>query len=512
MTPPAAESGPRRPGSARRALRRAGPPPGRQLADQTFSRVAGAPLVSGNRLRLLRDAVENYPAWAEAIESARRTVHFESYIIHEDETGRRFADLLAARARAGVRVRLIYDWLGALGHASWRFWRKLRDAGIEVRCFNPPRFDQPFGWLSRDHRKMIAVDGRVAFVSGLCVGQRWIGYRGRGLEPWRDTGVELIGPAVADIEQAFAQTWAQAGDPIPEDELPERNAIAPAGHVTLRVIATVPHVAGLYRLDQLIAAGARQTLWLTDAYFVGATPYVQALRAAARDGVDVRLLAPGASDVWLVGSLSRAGYRPLLEAGVRVFEWNGSMLHAKTAVADGRWARVGSTNLNLASWLGNWELDVAVEDEGFASAMEAMFLEDLTHATEIVLSHRARIRPLAPRPPGRRRGKAGSGSAGRAAAGAIGIGSAIGAAITDHRALGPAEAKVMGAAGIFLLALAMLGLVWPWLIAIPLSLIGAWVGVALLAHAHALRRGGPPTGPAESRREAAPPTERDPRA
>ena len=159
--------------------------------------------------------------------------------------------------------------------------------------------------------------------------------------------------------------------------------------MTLRVIASVPHAAGIYRLDQLIAAGARRTLWLTDAYFVGVTPYVQALRAAARDGVDVRLLAPGASDVWLVRSLSRAGYRPLLEAGVRVFEWNGSMLHAKTAVADGRWARVGSTNLNLASWLGNWELDVAVEDERFASAMEAMFLEDLTRATEIVLSDRA---------------------------------------------------------------------------------------------------------------------------
>jgi cardiolipin synthase len=506
MTSAAAESGATRPEPV--VLPPAALPPGRLLADQTFSRVAGAPLVAGNRIRILRDAAENYPAWAEAIESARRTVHFESYIIHDDETGRHFAELLAARARAGVRVRLIYDWLGAFGHASWRFWRKLREAGIEVRCFNPPRFDRPFGWLSRDHRKMIAVDGRVAFVSGLCVGQRWIGYQGGGRGPWRDTGIELVGPAVADIEQAFAQTWALAGDPMPEDELPEGDTIAPAGDVTLRVIATVPHAAGLYRLDQLIAAGARQTLWLTDAYFVGVTPYVQALRAAARDGVDVRLLAPGASDLWLVRSLSRAGYRPLLEAGVRVFEWNGSMLHAKTAVADGRWARVGSTNLNLASWLGNWELDVAVEDEGFAAAMEAMFLEDLTRATEIVLTHRARVRPVAPRPPAPGGDEARSGSAGRAAAGAIGIGSAIGAAMTDHRALGPAEAKVMAAAGLFLLALAVLGLVWPWLIAIPLSLIGGWVGLALLAHARALRRGGPPTGAAPSPGEATTPTER----
>jgi cardiolipin synthase A/B len=392
-------------------------------------------------------------------------------------------------------VRLLYDWLGAFGHASRRFWRTLRDAGVEARCFNPPRFDHPFGWLSRDHRKMIAVDGRVAFISGLCVGQHWIGYPERGIEPWRDTGVEVVGPAVADIERAFAQTWALTGDPLAVDEpLPAREAIAPAGDVTLRVIATVPHTAGLYRLDQLIAAGVRRTLWLTDAYFVGVTPYVQALRAAARDGVDVRLLAPGASDVWLVRSLSRAGYRPLLEAGVRVFEWNGSMLHAKTAVADGRWARIGSTNLNVASWLGNWELDVAVEDEGFASAMEAMFLEDLTRATEIVLKNRARVRPVVKPPPRRRPQEAGSsGSAGRAAAGAIGIGSAIGAAITDHRVLGPAEAKVMAAGGIVLVALALLGLVWPWLVAIPLSVISGWVGLALLVRARALLHADPAT-------------------
>ena len=151
----------------------------------------------------------------------------------------------------------------------------------------------------------------------------------------------------------------------------------------VRVVASMPNVAGLYRLDQLIAAVARQTLWLTDAYFVGTTSYVQALRAAAVDGVDVRLLVPGSSDIPIFVSLSRAGYRPLLEAGVRVFEWNGSMLHAKTAVADGRWARVGSSNLNVSSWIGNWELDVAVEDETFAQAMQEMYLEDLTHATEI---------------------------------------------------------------------------------------------------------------------------------
>ncbi|HYE66665.1 MAG TPA: phospholipase D-like domain-containing protein, partial [Pyrinomonadaceae bacterium] len=298
------------------------------LADQAFSRAAGAPLVPGNSVRILKDAKENYPAWIEAIQAAKKTIHFESYIIHEDAAGYEFATLLAAKAKEGVRVRLIYDWMGGLGAASRGFWRSLKKVGVEVRCFNPPQFDSPFGWLSRDHRKMISVDGRVAFVTGLCVGCHWIGNPQRGIEPWRDTGVILQGPAVADVERAFSQNWAATGPPITEDDLPERESIPPAGDVMLRVIATMPNTAGLYRFDNLIAAGARQSLWLTDAYFVGTTVYVQSLRAAARDGVDVRLLVPGSSDIPLMRALSRANYRPLLEAGVRVFEWNGSMLHA----------------------------------------------------------------------------------------------------------------------------------------------------------------------------------------
>jgi cardiolipin synthase len=457
----------------------------RTLADQAFSRASGAPLVPGNGVRILKDAAENYPAWLEAIGAARRTIHFESYIIHEDEAGRRFAEALATKSREGVRVRLLYDWLGALGHASGRFWRELRRAGVEVRCFNPPRLDSPFGWLSRDHRKMIAVDGSVGFVTGLCVGQRWVGDPSRGIEPWRDTGVEIRGPAVADLERAFAETWALCGAAIPIGELPTRESIAAAGDVMLRVIASAPTTAELYRLDQLIAAGARRSLWLTDAYFVGGTPYVRALCAAARDGLDVRLLVPGASDVWLMRALSRASYRPLLESGIRVFEWNGPMLHAKSAVADGRWARVGSTNLNVASWIGNWELDVAVEDAEFALAMEEMYREDLGHAIEILLTARHRVRPAAT--PASRQDRH-EGSAGRAAAGALGIGRAVGAAVTGHRVLGPAEAKLMASAGVALLVVAALAAWWPWLVAAPLAGIGGWMAVALLLRAWRLHR------------------------
>jgi len=479
----------------------------RTVAEQAFSRTAGAPLVGGNAIRLLRDAGENYPAWLDAIESARHSVLFENYIVHDDAVGRRFADALAARAREGVRVRVIYDWFGCLGTASRAFWNRLRDAGAEVRAFNPPRFDSPLGWVSRNHRKSLCVDDRVAFVSGLCVGQRWVGDPQRGIAPWRDTGVEVRGPAVADVAQAFARAWAETGGSIPVDELPVAAAIAAAGDVELRVLATIPAVAGLYRLDQLIAALARERLWLTDAYFVGTASYVQALREAAMDGVDVRLLVPGASDVPIISPITRSGYRPLLEAGVRVFEWNGPMLHAKTAVADDRWARVGSSNLNVASLLGNWELDIATEDARFAACMQDAYLADLERSTEILLVEHNRVRcaGLDGEPVRRRRGGSGGasgvrgsrGSAGQLATGAMRVGNTFGAAIANRRVLGAAEAKTMVSAGIGLAVVAVLAVLWPRVLAWPLAALAGWSAAALLWRVRRLHR------------EAAPPSRGD---
>jgi cardiolipin synthase A/B len=462
--------------------------PVRAIADQAFSRAAGAPLIGGNSVRLLIDATQNYPAWLAAIDSARHHIHFESYIIHEDSAGKTFADALIAKAEQGVRVRLIYDWLGGLGKASRNFWSRLRAGGVEVRCYNPPNFASPFGWLSRDHRKMLSVDGTVGYVTGLCVGRMWVGEPDKKIEPWRDTGVEVLGPAVADIEHAFAQVWAMMGEPIPENESSSTTAPAPAGSMNLRVVATEPATAGMFRLDQLIAAIARHRVWLTDAYYAGTAPYVQALRAAARDGVDVRLLLPNATDIPFLRPLSRAGYRPLLEAGVRVFEWNGTMVHAKTAVTDGRWARVGSTNLNLASWLGNCELDVVVEDESFARQMEEQYLADLTNATEVVLDIKKKVR--APGEPRHRvpATTSGGGSAGRAAAGAIRIRNAVGAAFTNRRALQPVEAQLIVAAGLLLLGLAALFAFFPRLPAYALAIVLGWIALALLYRGYRLRR------------------------
>ena len=467
---------------------RAGLAPVRGFANQAFSRAAGAPLIGGNRIRLLINARENYPAWLEAIRGAQRHVHFENYIIHEDNAGRMFAEALVAKAREGVRVRVIYDWMGGFRKASRAFWNMLRAGGVEVRCHNPPRWDSPLGWLNRDHRKTISVDGTVGFVTGLCVGRMWLGEPEKNVEPWRDTGVEVRGPAVADIEQAFAEVWAMIGEPLPEGELVSRDSLARQGDTALRIVASVPATAGLFRVDQLVAALATNRLWMADAYYAGTALYVQALRAAAKDGVDVRLLVPNATDIPLLKPLSRAGYRPLLEAGVRLFEWNGPMLHAKTAVADSRWARVGSTNLNMASWFGNCEMDVVVEDESFASQMEQLYLQDLENATEIVLDARRKLRaPNQPRRAGPILANRG-GSAGRVATGAIRIGNAVSAAFANRRVLEPVEARLTVTAGLSLLALAVLFAFCPRVLAYPLVLLLLWIASGLLYRGYRLHR------------------------
>ncbi|HEY6455957.1 MAG TPA: phospholipase D-like domain-containing protein [Steroidobacteraceae bacterium] len=478
-------------------------PHGPDLLDQAFTRAAGASLVAGNSVRLLRDGAGNYPQWLRAIGDAQRQICFENFIFYEDEVGAEFAAALIERARAGVEVRLNYDWLGCLGKASKHFWRPLLDAGVRVRCFNPPRTAHPVRWLQRDHRKLLAVDAQVGFITGLCVGKHWRGDAARGIAPWRDTGVEIRGPALSEIASAFAEVWDASEPLLGSSGTPAPDAFAPfappprppvaAGNVSLRVVATAPGTLAVLRLDQLIAAAARRTLWLTDAYFAGIPPYIQALRAAALDGVDVRLLVPGASDISILRPLSQAGYRPLLEGGVRVFEWKGSMLHAKTAVADGRWARVGSSNLNIASWVGNYELDALVEDEGFATQMEQMFESDLAQSTEIVLRRerrrlrrRQRREEAAARDPDGAEGR--SGGASRAAAGALRIGRTVGAALTEQRVLVTTEARIVAVVALIALVLALGVAIWPWLAAAPVALLLAWVSLVLFTRAAALRR------------------------
>jgi cardiolipin synthase A/B len=451
--------------------------PASQLIERALSRAGGTALSEGNTIELLIDARQNFDAWLAAIRGAKRSILFENYIFSDDDIGREFRTAFVEAAQRGVKVLVIYDWLGCLGSSRASFWKPLVDAGGFARVYNPPHFDRPLGWLSRNHRKLAVIDGEIGFISGICVDAKWLGKPEKNIAPWRDTGVVLRGPACHDISVAFCGNWSALGDSSDFDAGPVPDRV---GDVALRVIATQPRSAGIFRTDQLIAAMARKTLWITDAYFVGLAPYVQALGAAAMDGVDVRLLVPGSSDLPMVARLSRAGYRPLLESGVRVFEWNGPMLHAKSAVADERWARVGSSNMNVSSWFANAEIDVAVEDACFAQCLARQYEKDLENATEIVLSNRRISKAPSPSPRSRRPMR-GAGSTSRAAAGTLRLVNTVGAALGGKRVLGRSEASVLLVSGTLLIALAFVTAIWPRILAWPLSLIIVWIGFNLLA-------------------------------
>lgn len=469
------------------------------LANSSFCRVADAKQFDGNSVRLLRDGPENYPAWLAAIAQAERTVHLENYLLQEDGVGQAFADALTDAVRRGVKCRVLYDWLGCRTKTSHRFWSALRTAGVEVRCYNPLQAGNPLQWISRNHRKVLCVDSQVGFTGGLCIGQDWTGHPDHGIPPWRDTAIEIRGPAAAYLSLAFADSWLTAGQAIPPEELPQPEATAAAGTMGLWVIAGLPDSMGLYRLEQLVAAIVERSLWLADAYFVATTGYVRALTGASQAGVDVRLLVPSAGNLPVVRSISRSAYRPLLEAGVRVFEWNGPMMHAKTAVADGCWSRVGSSNSNLASWITNRELDVTIHDVGLAREMEAMYERDLENATEVVL-YSGRIRPT--NPPGsngmRYRDRQ-PGSAGRLLAGAVGFGSAVGATLARHRVVSPSESRIIAIAGLLLLLLALAALLMPRFVSYPIGILAAWIAIPLLIRARKLRKSDP-MPPAPKRR------------
>jgi cardiolipin synthase len=218
-------------------------------------------------------------------------------------------------------------------------------------------------------------------MGGLCIGCEWTGGEGPDRQPWRDTAMLIEGPAAAALDQAFAVTWVVAGGTVPPEHTighaPER------GSAEVRVIAGEPGRERAYRVIELLAPGSVQRLWITDAYLVAPPRLFQALRDAAEDGVDVRLLVPGSSDIPFIRNLTRIGYRDLLRSGVRIFEWDGPMLHAKTISVDGRWGRVGSSNLNASSLMGNYELVVVVAARAGAEALERQFRVDIARSREV---------------------------------------------------------------------------------------------------------------------------------
>jgi cardiolipin synthase len=481
-----------------------------ELPDWVLKRATGASRTEGNALSLQFDGPYTFDAWIEAIDRARNYVHFENYILRDDRVGRVFRDALVKKANEGVEVRVLYDWMG-----SWAtrrsFWRPFREAGVEVRAFNPPSIRDPFGVLQRDHRKMVCVDGSVAFIGGFCVGEEWAG-DGKN-PPWRDTGVEIRGPGAAVCARAFERIWQELGDPVSKRAQSHPEAVEHAGDTPVWVIEGEPWRSRVYRETQLIAAYARERIWITDPYFVAPFPMAEALTAAARDGVDVRVLLPAHNNWPWVGSLSRGGYRGLLEGGVRLFEWQGPMIHAKTMVADGIWSRVGSSNMNSASLLGNWEIDVGVLDERLAAQMEGLYLADLASSVEIVLPPPRRAKGnLSPArtegaggqaqttlDPGRtfqerlERLRSGSGTLGTwGVPELVRAGSSLGDAIAGHRRLGREDRTLLGTAAAMVLALALVSAFFPRLVGWFVAVVAGWFGIVLgvrsLAQARRARR------------------------
>jgi len=442
-----------------------------------LGRVSDAPLRDGNRIALLKNGPDTYDDWLQAIARAKRWIHLDNYIIANDEIGNKFADALSAKASEGVRVRVLHDWFGCM-NVPRSFWRGMREAGVEVKAVNPPASGPPLGAIRRDHRKLLVVDGEYASTGGVCIAEGWLVRSPETGLPYRDTAVSVRGPVVADINRAFTSLWGEMVGELPEDECPDPEDIEAAGERSARLVVQEPKRMRTLRMLELLTAGVQERLWVTDPYFLSLPILTQSLMATARDGVDVRVLNPATVDIAWIGRASRAGYRQFLEAGVRIFEYGGPMIHAKTLVADGWLSKVGSTNLNFSSLAANWEIDLVVEDTDFASQMEELFEDDISKSREVRLEgsgRGTRVRPersVDTTDSGARAGVVGSGT---------GSGATLSRVVPTVFQKGTAPLKthehvLAAAASGALLGASLLGARFPRLVAWPVTAVGASLG------------------------------------
>ena len=374
--------------------RRPKTPPGPAFARGLW-RIAAADVSSGNHVSLLHDGPQTFDAMCAAIEAARETVVLEAYILRADDVGHRVAATLVAAASRGVKVRLLSDWIGMHG-THGRYSSDLQKAGVEHRVFNPPGFRAWFGLVPRDHRKLLVVDSTVGITGGVGIGNEWMGKTKRHRGHWRDTAVRIEGPAAHDMQQAFDTMWerAQKRERRGSHRLTRRAARgahldpATAEPALVGIVEGEPFRMRIARALQMQAISAERSIWIANAYFVPSWSEVEALTGAARDGVDVRILVPARNDHRWVSFLTRRFYRRLLTNGVRIWEWKGTMMHAKTSVVDGRWVRVGSTDFNPLGVAINYELDAVIEDGTIGGQAEAMFLADMEGSREITMRSR----------------------------------------------------------------------------------------------------------------------------
>jgi cardiolipin synthase len=355
--------------------------------------------VEGNRVALLRDGAEAFPAMLDAIAAARRQVLLEMYWFDSEQIGQRFAVALADAAARGVEVCLIYDALGSID-ADDDMFTELERAGIAIVEYNPVvpwRRRFRLGLVGRrDHRKILVVDGALGFTGGINISDAWLPEE-QGGGGWRDDVVRIDGPAVEGLVELFARTWvAQGGRPLRQSA--SRGSVESAGEHRVKVLGGTlyrnrrdivhAYVANVWR--------ARRRVWIKNSYFVPDPIVTRALKRAALRGVDVRVVVPGKIDVWIVRHASRAMWGGLMAAGVRIFEWQRNVLHSKTAVIDGIWSTIGTLNLDYLSLFSSLEVNVAIQDERFGALMEASFVQDLEQCSEVD-PYAFRFRPLGAR-------------------------------------------------------------------------------------------------------------------
>lgn len=350
--------------------------------------LTGFPPSQGNIVLLLAEDKFAFQKIEESLKNAQRSIWAEYYIIRRDETGKRFLDILTEKAREGIEVKLLYDALGSMRIDADRL-NKLKKAGGEVEAFlplNPLR--RRWSVHLRNHRKMIIVDGEIGYTGGMNIGDEYSGRaRKKGMLVFHDTHLELRGPAVGDLARIFAEDWSFATDkqiepphpPLPLEGANSVVAVVPSGPDQDVNANAMVYFSGI--------TIARQRVLLTSPYFVPDEPTLQALISSAMRGVDVKILVPAISDVRLMRLAARSYYRDLLMAGVRIFEYQPSMLHAKTMVVDGRWCIVGSANVDIRSFRLNFEVGALIFDSNFAKELEKRFYLDLAKSHEVTLSN-----------------------------------------------------------------------------------------------------------------------------
>ena len=368
----------------------------RELVD-SVRRYSSAPLTTGNRVNVLIDGPQTYSAIEAALRAARHNIHIETFIYGPGDVGQRFADLLAQKRKEGLEVRLLYDSLGSR-ETPREFFEQLRQQNVEVREFRPlSPIKTPEVWKlqNRDHRKIIVVDGQIGFTGGINIDSTYDSASTskpgpeRGLEDgWRDTHIEIQGPAVAQLQTLFVGNWQQAGE---HEDLSAKDkyfpTIKPAGDNLVTIVAndSESNDRSLYGTYVAAFTCATKRLWITHAYFAPNEELLTALIDAAKRGVDVRLIVPSFTDSRVVLNATQATFTQLLDAGVKIYELKDALLHAKSVVIDSSVTIIGSSNLDMRSFLHNDEVNAIVISRDTAQRMEEVFQRDQQSARAVEL-------------------------------------------------------------------------------------------------------------------------------